>query len=186
VRRFRPCGERVIAFLDEPALTGFGSSYLLGVSREAVIERLGTALRAVKQEGAIAGVHVCGNTDWPMVIEAGAGLINYDAYGYGPSLLLYQNEIRRFLTQGGILAFGIVPTSEKIDQETPASLERKFFALIDDLAAMGVDRELLLRQAMLTPSCGMGSLPLAAAEKIVVTLSTLARSVQAKVRKTAP
>jgi len=182
IKRFAPFGETVIAFLDEPSLAAFGSSSYIAVSREQVIEHLGRAVAALKSDGAVVGVHVCGNTDWPMIVEAGADLLNYDAYEYGQSMLLYPAEVGALLRRGGILAWGIVPNSEMVRSETAASLEKRFFSLVDGLASKGIDRQLILDQSMLTPACGMGSMSVADAEKVVVLLCELARVVQDKVR----
>ncbi len=181
-RRFLPCGRELITFLDEPSLAAFGSSGYLGVLREDVVLRLGTAIEAVKSEGAIVGVHVCGNTDWPMIIEAGADILNYDAYGFGPSMLVYADEVGKHMARGGVLAWGIVPNNNMLHKESAASIEKRFFSLVDGLAERGVDRDLILRQSMLTPACGMGSLTPKDAELVMHMLSKLAASVQAKVR----
>ena len=182
IERFAPFGEAVIAFLDEPSLAAFGSSSYIALSREQVIGQLSQAVTALKSAGAVVGVHVCGNTDWPMIVETGADLLNYDAYEYGQSMLLYPGEVGALLRRGGILAWGIVPNSEKVRSETAASLEKRFFSLVDGLAAKGVDRRLILDQSMLTPACGMGPMTVADAEKVVGLLGELAGSVQGQVR----
>jgi hypothetical protein len=182
IRRFSPFAETVIAFLDEPSLAAFGSSGYIAVSRDQVIEQLGRAVAALKSEGAAVGVHVCGNTDWPMIIEAGADILNYDAYEYGQSMLLYPKEVGSLLERGGVLAWGIVPNSVKVHQESAASLEERFFALVDGLAARGLDRGLILSQSMLTPACGLGPMSVGDAERVIGLLSQLAGSVQEKVR----
>jgi hypothetical protein len=182
IERFAPFGEAVVAFLDEPSLAAFGSSSYIALSREQVIGQLSQAVDALKSAGAVVGVHVCGNTDWPMIVETGADILNYDAYEYGQSMLLYPEEVGALLRRGGILAWGIVPNSEKVRSETAAALEERFFSLVDGLVAKGVDRELILNQSMLTPACGMGSMSVADAEKVVGLLCELAGSVQGQVR----
>jgi len=182
IERFAPFGETVIAFLDEPSLAAFGSSSYIALSREQVIEHLRRAVAALKSDGAVVGVHVCGNTDWPMIVETGADILNYDAYEYGSSMLLYPAEVGALLKRGGVLAWGIVPNSEKVHGETAASLQERFFSLVDGLAARGIDRRLILDQSMLTPACGMGSMSVADAEKVVALLCELAQTVQDKVR----
>jgi hypothetical protein len=182
IERFAPFGETVIAFLDEPSLAAFGSSSYIALSREQVIEQLGLAVAALKSAGAVVGVHVCGNTDWSMIAETGADLLNYDAYEFGPSMLLYPEEVGALLKRGGILAWGIVPNSEKVRSETAAALEERFFSLVDGLAAKGIDRQLILDQSMLTPACGMGPMSVADAGKVVDLLCELAEAVQGKVR----
>ena len=182
VRRFAPLAETVIAFLDEPSLAAFGSSSYIAVSREQVVEQLSSTISAVKSEGAVVGVHVCGNTDWPMIVEAGADILNYDAYEYGQSMLLYPEEVGSLLKRGGVLAWGIVPNSDKVHGESAASLEERFFTLVDGLASRGIDRQLILNQSMITPACGLGSMTVEDAQKVIGLLAELARSVQAQVR----
>jgi methionine synthase II (cobalamin-independent) len=178
VKQFTPYADQVLAFLDEPGLAAFGSSAYIGILREDVIERLARVIEDIKKEGALVGVHVCGNTDWPMVIEAGADLINYDAYGFGPSMLVYAKEIKEFMNRGGILAWGIVPTNDNIKTESVADLENKFFELVEGLSSLGVDKKLVLEQSMITPSCGMGTMSEKDAELVVKKLSQLAESIQ--------
>jgi hypothetical protein len=182
IKRFAPFGETVIAFLDEPSLAAFGSSSYIALSREQVIEQLSQAVAALKSAGAVVGVHVCGNTDWPMIAETGADILNYDAYEYGSSMLLYPEEVGSLLKRGGVLAWGIVPNSEKVRSETAAALEERFFSLVDGLAAKGIDRQLILNQSMLTPACGMGPMSVADSGKVVDLLCELAGSVQGQVR----
>jgi len=178
VRKFAPLACEVVAFLDEPALAAFGSSGYLGVSREAVVERLGAAISALKDEGAMVGVHVCGNTDFSMILEAGADILNFDAYEYGGSMLVYFREVQELLSRGGVLAWGIVPTSDKVREESVASLKDRFLGLVNELCAQGLDRELILNQSMLTPACGLGPMSPEDAERAVALLSGLSRSVQ--------
>jgi transposase InsO family protein len=172
IRKFRQFAERVICFIDEPILSAFGSSTYVSVTRDDIVEKLGEVIEAVHAEGALAGVHCCGNTEWPIVMDAGADIVNFDAFDYGDTVALYPEAVKRHLESGKVLAWGIVPTnSAKIQAQTAQHLVAKLLSLVDNLAhAAGVDRELILRQAMLTPSCGTGSLPVADAERVFSTL----------------
>ncbi len=182
VRKFRPYGDTIMAFLDEPSLSAFGSSAQLGVLREDVIARLGAAVRAVKAEGAVVGAHICGNTDWPMIMEAGVDILAFDAYAYGESILMYARELQAHLERGGTIAWGIVPTSEHVRKESAHKLYERFFELIDTLSGRGIDRQQLLAQSLLTPSCGMGSKSIEDALLVMRLLGDLSRLVQEKVR----
>jgi hypothetical protein len=57
-----------------------------------------------------------------------------------------------------------VPTSGFTGAETAAALIERLEAGFARLGAAGVPRETLLRQGIVTPSCGLGSLPPAQAE----------------------
>jgi hypothetical protein len=56
------------------------------------------------------------------------------------------------------LGWGIVPTLDRevIAKENVSSLLLRFEEGIDQLASKGIDRYLLLKRALITPSCGAG------------------------------
>jgi hypothetical protein len=166
MRIFKPFFEKRICFIDEPILSAFGSSTYLSVKREDVVGQLAEVVQAIQGEGGLAGIHCCGNTEWTIPIDAGVDIINFDAYSFGDSLGLYPDRIKAFLKNGGVIAWGIVPTSEKIYNETTDSLIGKFSALLDSLALKGIDREMLWSNSLITPSCGTGSVPEERSEKI--------------------
>lgn len=76
----------------------------------------------------------------------------------------------------------VVPTnSEKIADQTVESLAEVFYKGVDNLvSATGLDRQLVIDQAIITPSCGTGSLPVADAEKVFDLLGKLSKYLQSK------
>jgi len=74
----------------------------------------------------------------------------------------------------------LVPTnSDKLQSQTPASLWAKFNESVDGLVkAAKIDRALVVQQAMITPSCGTGSLPVADAERVFDLLSRISRGLR--------
>ena len=100
----------VILFLDEPSLAGFGASEMISISREDVLGCLREVVDAVHARQGLAGVHVCANTDWSLLFDAGIDVVNFDAYGYFDKFVLYGDAIRRYLLAGHYLAWGLVPT----------------------------------------------------------------------------
>jgi methionine synthase II (cobalamin-independent) len=157
--------EKVVIFVDEPILSALGSSSYLGVSSEETLRLLREVAVTIKAEGGIAGIHCCGNADWPMVMQSGADIVNFDAYDYLDTLALYHEECRNFLEQGGFFAWGIVPTSDAITAETPDSLRDRFRQGVRKLSEH-IPRDLLLSRMLLTPSCGTGSRSVDEAVKI--------------------
>jgi hypothetical protein len=183
IRKFKPYAEQVICFVDEPILSAFGSSTYVSVTRDDTVAKLGEVVEAVHAEGAIAGVHCCGNTEWPILMDAGVDLINFDAFDYGETILLYPDNFKAHLLAGKGLAIGIVPTnSAKIQAATVDSLMAKFCALVEKLAkATGIDTQQICRQSFITPSCGTGSLPVADAERVFKTLHELSAKLRLEV-----
>lgn len=152
-----------IIFIDEPYLTSFGSAFI-SLKREDAIRYLKEVIQSISGS---AGVHCCGNTDWTLFTEAGADIISFDAYDYTESLSLYPAEIDQFLIEGGVLAWGIVPTRPgQIEQEDIQTLWKRWKSNVEILTKKGIDHDLLLQACLITPNCGTGSLSIDAAEKV--------------------
>jgi len=180
IRKFKDYAENVICFIDEPILSAFGSSTYVSVSRDDVIASLKEMIEAVHSEGAMAGIHCCGNTEWSILIDAGVDIISFDAYDFGDTIALYPEAIAGHLNAGKYLAWGIVPTnSEKLQGQTADSLIAQFDAAVDNLASKsGISRDKIISQAFITPSCGTGSLPVADAELVFKLLKEMSDKLQ--------
>jgi len=175
LKRFESMGCDQICFVDEPVLSAIGSSTYIGVQRNEMIACMSEVIDALHKEEAIVGTHCCGNTDWTILIDAGVDIINFDAYEYGETIALYPEQVKSFLEKGGVLSFGIVPTSAKILSETPESLVKKLNQCMDHLASKGISRSLIFDRCLLTPSCGTGSLSVDVAEKVMNDLAEVSR-----------
>ncbi len=175
LRKFSFLGCDQLCFIDEPILSAFGSSTYVSVQRSDVVKHLEDVIEAVHKEGALAGIHCCGNTEWTILIDSGVDIISFDAYEFGETISYYPEQVKTFLEKGGALAWGIVPTSEKINEETPETLVEKLRAAIKNLAIKGVDEDLIWEKCLLTPSCGTGSLSVEISEKIFDSLADVRR-----------
>ena len=176
--RFKSFGLKQICFVDEPILSAFGSSTYVSVQKAEVIEYLNEVVTAIHKEGALVGTHCCGNTEWPILIDAGMDIISFDAYGFGDTISYYPEQVNGFLENGGVIAWGIIPTSEKIKDETIDSLKIKLENRIDNLSKKGIDKGLIWEQCLITPSCGTGSLSVKFSDKIFQKLSLLSQELR--------
>jgi methionine synthase II (cobalamin-independent) len=158
VTRLEAFGHRVMIFLDEPSLLGFGSQTFITVSREDVIGDINEVVAAIHGRGSLAGVHCEANTDWSLLMETDLDILDFDAYDHVQAITLYPAELHAFLKRGGSLGWGIVPTLDRdaAAAETLPSLLARFDEGVERLTRKGFDRELLLRRALITPSCGAG------------------------------
>lgn len=178
LNKFKPLGYDQVCFVDEPILSAFGSSTYVSVQRADVVSFIGDVIEVIHKEGALAGAHCCGNTEWPILIEAGVDIISFDAFEFGETISYYPEEINKFLEDKGVIAWGIVPTSEKINQETPDSLVKKLEEKVKNLASKGIDENLIWEKCLLTPSCGTGPLSIELSEKIFHNLSGMNKLLQ--------
>jgi methionine synthase II (cobalamin-independent) len=179
VRQLRTMGENVILFVDEPYMASFGSAFI-SLSREQALGYMNEVYDAVHGEGALVGVHCCGNTDWGLLLDARADILNLDAYGFLDNLALYPHELRAFLDRGGAICWGIIPNNEAIRNETPQSLADRLRAglkLISERASahgVNISTDELSAQSLLAPACGLGSTSVEIAERVFSVLAETA------------
>jgi methionine synthase II (cobalamin-independent) len=166
IERLGRFGKPVIIFLDEPALETLGSAFS-PAAPELVAGKLDEIIDVIHERGGIAGIHCCGNADWPLIFNTKVDIVNFDAFDYLGRVLLYPAEIRAFIDRGNALAWGIVPTSSFTGTETAEDLIGRIEGGLAQLEAAGIPRETLLRRCIVTPACGLGSLSPAQAETIL-------------------
>lgn len=179
IRELGQFGKPVIIFIDEPAMESLGSAFS-AVSSEVVAEKLNEIIDVIHELGGLAGIHCCGNADWPMIFDTKVDIVNFDAFGYMEKVMLYPDDIRKFFARNGALAWGVVPTGAYTGTETADLLINKLEAGIKRLEQQGIKRDVILRQSLITPSCGMGSLTAEKAEAIL----KLVREVSDRMQKT--
>lgn len=153
---------KTLIFFDEPLLSSYGS-ISMNLSKKEIIDCLETVLSFLQ---GLSGIHICGATDWSIVMETGINLIHFDAYRYFPNILVYAPELKRFLQRGGRLGWGIVPSEEdSLKVETTSNLLTSLEEKIDFLVKEGIPREIILKNSLISQSCGLASVSVDLAEK---------------------
>jgi hypothetical protein len=181
VERLSQFQKPVIIFFDEPGLAGYGSSEFTSISREDVNQCFEEVFEPVHQAGGLAGVHVCANTDWSLVLDSAVDIVSFDAYAYFDRFILYPDQIKTFLEAGKILAWGIVPTLnvDDLEKETTSSLVRQLEEKIQQIESLGIDSGTLINQSLITPTCGTGTLSVDLTQKVL----KITREVSQEIRK---
>ncbi|MCP4600219.1 MAG: hypothetical protein GY847_06735 [Proteobacteria bacterium] len=181
IQKFKPFAKDIICFVDEPILSAFGSSTYISVHRDDVVTVINEMVEAIHADGALAGVHCCGNTEWSILIDAGVDIVNFDAFGYGETIAVYPDHVKKHLNAGGMLAWGVVPTSVEIRNHTVDTLTTLYEKMVENLAQKsGLDKQLIIEQTVITPSCGTGSMEIKDAEKVLKTTGELSSALKTK------
>ncbi len=172
----------VLIFIDEPALAGLGSSAFISIAADDIRADINEVSTAIHSVGALAGVHVCANTEWDLLLSSEIDILSFDAYGYFDRLILLKEQLHAYLDQGRILAWGIVPTSdhEIIAQESCDRLVSLWEEQARQLVRPGRTLASILGQTLITPSCGTGSLPPVLARKVLDLTRDVSKILKAK------
>jgi hypothetical protein len=163
VQAMRAAGATPVFYLDEPGL------YVLDTTDPAhlaVLTELRLLVTALRRQGALVGLHCCGNTRWSALLELGIDLLSFDVRLSLDAVLDEAGAVRRFLDQGGAFSLGLVPTDlgqEADPQELARAVETSFAAALPD-------RPEALRHFMTTPACGLAMRTVLEAERIFAQL----------------
>jgi methionine synthase II (cobalamin-independent) len=163
----------VLVSADEPTLGVLGTAGYLGVTRDDALGALAATLGAIREAGAVAGVHCCGAADWELVLEAGADVLFADAFAYGSSLVAAARALGPFLARGGRIGWGLAPTDDAHAGASVDEMRTRYRETEEALVRAGLDRDMLRARSLLTPACGCGSLRPAQAADVFVGLARL-------------
>lgn len=173
VKELEKTGKKTIIFLDEPYLSGFGSAFS-PIERHEVIDLLKEVIDYLREKtDTIIGIHCCGNTDWSMIVDAGPDIINFDAFSYLDYFLLYPDDVTRFIKDGGIIAWGIVPTGDSAGEGDIDELFARLNKGLEGLYSLGLDKDQVQAASILTPACGMGTMNEKDSDEVLDLLSGL-------------
>lgn len=167
--------KKPIIFLDEPYLSGFGSAFS-PIEREEVVNLLKEVIDYLHERSdTVIGIHCCGNTDWSMIMESGPDIVNFDAFAFMDYFFLYPKEIGRFFSEGGSIAWGIVPTADFTGEESVEGLQARLEKGLKSLNEYEFDPETVKAGSILTPACGMGTMEQANSDRVLELLSELSK-----------
>jgi hypothetical protein len=163
-----------IVVLNEPYLASLGSS-VVPLDKESV--RNGWEDIAALVQGGL-GIHCCSNTDWEFVMDLLPSVISLDAYTTAKEFLLYTDAIVKYMEQGGVVAWGIVPAEYKVfATETPDRLYDRYLAIRTQLCTF-MPEHLFDSQSLITPSCGIRFADRSGAVAIMQTAAEISRRIR--------
>lgn len=164
--------SRQMVVLDEP---WFAELMQPGfpIPPDEAIDRMSSAMAALPST-TVVGVHCCAPCDVATLLASGPSVVSLPV---APELVDWVGYLTRFLSDGGIVAWGVTPT----DGPIPSRPERQWRALSDlwcSLVQRGCDPVLLRRQSIVTPECGLAMHSAAVARRIVRLTADVGKRVQ--------
>lgn len=149
-----------IIFIDEPSISIFEDYKKLNLSKEDLVLMIADISSEIKKNVAISGFHCCDIFDWEIPIKSGVDIISFDAYSFCDKFEIPTKNLEKFLQQGGMLAFGMVPTHDNVllDKLTLDDLVFKFEKTVKNLTNEGINEKIIINNSIITSSCGAGRL----------------------------
>ena len=152
VERLNAASLPVLLFVDEPALC-LESAAANCVSEEKMLDALSAILEDARARGAYAGLHCCAARPFERMRRVKPDVLSFDAYD-GLDLFFADSHSLDFVHQGGIVAYGIVPTRSGVNAVDSASIFVRWL----QAASQAGDPQEFAQRAMITATCGLGLL----------------------------
>jgi hypothetical protein len=152
IERLNAAGLPVLFFVDEPALC-LEAAASKSVSEEKMLDALSAILEDVRTRGAYAGLHCCAARPFERMYRVRPDILSFDAYD-GLDLFFANSHTLDFVHNGGLVAYGIVPTRPGVNAADSAKI---FLRWLQAASRAGVPQEFAQR-AMITATCGLGLL----------------------------
>ena len=178
IERLERFDLRVLLCLDEPCL------YLLPaqVTNDtdcplyAMLEEVRTALTMIRTADAIGGIHCCARLPGATIRLTKPDFVSFDAHENLESFCA-DPDAQTFMREGGITAFGLIPTLGNLGALNPMDLVSRWLLACSDISNVSD----IAAFSLVTATCGLGLLDEdAAAESF-----TLSRSVATALRRIA-
>ncbi|MCL4505020.1 MAG: hypothetical protein M1140_03205 [Chloroflexi bacterium] len=168
----------LMLFIDEPCL------YLLSQRPsgrqsepfDAMLQEVRNALTMVRVAGAFAGLHCCAKISGATVRLTRPDIISFDAHE-NLETFCADKDAQAFMAQGGLTAFGLIPTWRDLTQLHATRLVSRWLLACSEL----LDLPRIALTSLVTATCGLGLLDEASARQSFL----LAQRVGSRLRRIA-
>lgn len=172
-------GYKPLIVLDEPLLPNY-----MGSPGSQKARRITKLLRSIvvrlRRRGAQVGIHCCNRVSPATLIGFGTDLIHFDAHYFPTQISRARGELQKFISDGGIIAWGIIPTDGTLTKAAEVRLEKTFSDLLASLETRGLPLRTVLGQSMVAPTCGTSQLTVEQSERVIDFALSLSRSLKTR------
>lgn len=147
--RLKERNPNAFMFVDEPGLQ-FLFSAMSGYGDLKAKEDLDLFFSQINRP---RGIHLCGNPDWDFLLGLDLDILSLDVYTNAEIFSSYASSIKRFLSRGGVIVWGIVPTGFEIfAKEDISSMMVRLENVWNVLESHGIDKQSMLERSLLSPA----------------------------------
>jgi hypothetical protein len=159
IERLEVAALPLLLFIDEPALC-LDEGLANAVSEEDRLNALSATLEHARIRGAYAGLHCCAARPFERMHKVKPDILSFDA-DEGLDLFFADWHALNFVQQGGIVAYGLVPTRSGLNAADSANIFVRWLKA----ASLAGDPQKFAQRAMITATCGLGLLDESAVEE---------------------
>ena len=149
------------------------------ISIEIVTALFSRVIDKLHDAGALVGIQCLDKCDLKIPINAGVDLISFDAYNNPNNLSILPEQIIEFVSRGGKINWGIIPTTNEatIKAINLDEMEKRLFATFENLIIAGVPTKFVYNSAYVSVQGDLEKQPLIFAEKAIILASQLAKKI---------
>ncbi|MCI0452456.1 MAG: hypothetical protein L0Z51_08720 [Candidatus Latescibacteria bacterium] len=124
--------------------------------RAAMVELLRVVVLHVRRPGLLVGLHCCDEMPLSVLNEIAPDVFSFDAH-HGGAVFAADPDARRFVAEGGHVAWGWVPTRDDLRDVDAAAMADRWWSAAQRLVEDGgeIDVARIRCRSMVTASCGL-------------------------------
>jgi hypothetical protein len=122
----------------------------------AMVELLRSAVLRIRRPGVLVGLHCCDQLPFAAVHEISPDVLSFDAH-HGSEAFAADAHARRFLAEGGHVAWGWVPTRDDLSGVDADVVAARWWGAAHRMSQgdEGIDVERIRCRSLVTASCGL-------------------------------
>ena len=180
VHEYSPETKPIIMF-EEPRLNEFGKLKRENenITKETLLSIYSKIFHDIHKHNGSVGVQCFNKCDWQISIDSGVNIISFGAYNNPNNLTIIPKKIRKFVSEGGYINWGIVPVHSEslIKTLNISNLENNFRNTVELLTAKGISIENLYKHSTVSVQGDLDKLPVIFAEKALILSNQLGQKI---------
>ncbi|HXV15114.1 MAG TPA: hypothetical protein VEC56_12985 [Candidatus Krumholzibacteria bacterium] len=124
--------------------------------RPAMVELLRLVVLRVRRPGLLVGLHCCDELPFSVLNEIAPDVFSFDAH-HGGAVFAADPDARRFVAEGGHVAWGWVPTRDDLRGVDAAGVADRWWSVAQRMVEAGDDIDIarIRCRSLVTASCGL-------------------------------
>jgi hypothetical protein len=144
--------------------------------RHDVVTLLRAVVVRIRRPGVLVGLHCCDELPFAVIAEIAPDVLSFDAH-HGGATFANDPDARRFVAEGGHVAWGWVPTRDDLSSVSPDAVVDRWIGVAKRIteAGDGIDLARIRCRSLVTATCGLAGSSEATCERSFVLAGEISR-----------